>query len=142
MAVHIYALAQNFSIATEGDTRTLTMIDDGVGIPDSLQHSVFEPKNMSAYELHRETTRAYSEFYSTPRIFGQFARGKIVPGLVMAYGRRVFRRLARVNTLFVEGLRNGSNGSGGNGSGSDSACSGAGAEISVARPVVTSASAR
>ncbi|MHC5057501.1 MAG: B12-binding domain-containing radical SAM protein [Planctomycetota bacterium] len=81
------------------------------------QHAVFEPTNMTAYELHRETERAYNEFYSTPRIFGQFARGKILPAVAMVYGRRMGRRFERVNRYFVEGLRNGSNGSGGNDSG-------------------------
>ena len=106
------------------------------------QHSVYVPKNMSSYELHCETIRAYDEFYSTPRIFGQFARGRIVPGLVMTYGRRVFRRLARVNKLFIEGLRNGANGSGGSGSGSDGASNVSSAKAEPERLEVAEAAAR
>jgi signal transduction histidine kinase len=36
--------------AREGDTRTFTIIDDGVGIPESLQASVFEPRVTSKLE--------------------------------------------------------------------------------------------
>ena len=103
------------------------------------QHAVFEPANMTAYELHRETIRAYAEFYSTPRILGELLRGKILPAIAMVYGRRMGRRLERVNRRFVEGLRNGSNGSGGNG-----ACDATDARrtgISLADPVVTRAPA-
>jgi radical SAM superfamily enzyme YgiQ (UPF0313 family) len=75
------------------------------------QHSVFEPANMTRYELHRETMRAYDEFYSTPRIMAKFARLKIVPGIGMLYGRRIRTRLERVNRRFVDGLRTTSEGS-------------------------------
>jgi len=81
------------------------------------QHSVYEPANMSRYKLHRETVRAYEQFYSTPRILAQFARLKIVPGIGMMYGRRIARRLARVNRPYVEGLRAGQAAPGGNGPG-------------------------
>jgi radical SAM superfamily enzyme YgiQ (UPF0313 family) len=69
------------------------------------QHSVFEPANMSRYELHRETMRAYDRFYSTPRILAKFARLKIIPGIGMLYGRRIRTRLERVNRRFVDSLR-------------------------------------
>jgi hypothetical protein len=46
------AHAQRIFVASsrEGEIRTLTMIDDGVGIPESLQHSVFEPRVTSKLE--------------------------------------------------------------------------------------------
>jgi hypothetical protein len=34
----------------EGDTRTLTVIDDGVGVPDSMQERIFEPRVTSKLE--------------------------------------------------------------------------------------------
>ncbi len=69
------------------------------------QHAVFDPAQMSAYELHRETMRAYGEFYSTPRILAQAARLRIVPAMAMVYARRLHRRIERMNSRFVEGLR-------------------------------------
>ncbi|GAG21137.1 unnamed protein product, partial [marine sediment metagenome] len=69
------------------------------------QHAVFEPAQMSAYELHRETARAYREFYSTPRMFAQAARLRIVPALAMVYAGRLCRRMERIDSRFVEGLR-------------------------------------
>lgn len=46
------AHAQRIFVATtrEGSTRTLTMIDDGVGIPSALQDTVFEPRVTSKLE--------------------------------------------------------------------------------------------
>lgn len=46
------AHAQRIFVATtrEGDTRMLTMIDDGVGIPTALQEAVFEPRVTSKLE--------------------------------------------------------------------------------------------
>ncbi len=46
------AHAQRIFVATarEGDTRTLVMIDDGVGIPAALQDKVFEPRVTSKLE--------------------------------------------------------------------------------------------
>lgn len=46
------AHAQRIFVATtrEGSTRTLTMIDDGVGIPSALQDMVFEPRVTSKLE--------------------------------------------------------------------------------------------
>ncbi|HHJ98882.1 MAG TPA: ATP-binding protein, partial [Actinobacteria bacterium] len=46
------AHAQRIFVATtrEGSTRTLTMIDDGVGIPPALQDTVFEPRVTSKLE--------------------------------------------------------------------------------------------
>jgi hypothetical protein len=40
------AHAQRIFIATarEGDTRTMTVLDDGVGVPDSMQDRIFEPR--------------------------------------------------------------------------------------------------
>ncbi|MHB8739882.1 MAG: ATP-binding protein, partial [Coriobacteriia bacterium] len=46
------AHAQRIFVATtrEGNTRMLTMIDDGVGIPHALQEAVFEPRVTSKLE--------------------------------------------------------------------------------------------
>ncbi len=46
------AHAQRIFVATakEGATRSLTMIDDGVGIPDSLHDAIFEPRVTSKLE--------------------------------------------------------------------------------------------
>jgi hypothetical protein len=46
------AHAQRLFVATtrEGPTRSLTMIDDGVGIPDTLHEAVFEPRVTSKLE--------------------------------------------------------------------------------------------
>lgn len=46
------AHAQRIFVATtrEGDTRTLVMIDDGVGIPSAMQDRVFEPRVTSKLE--------------------------------------------------------------------------------------------
>jgi len=46
------AHAQRIFVATsrEGDTRTLTMVDDGIGIPPSLHQAIFEPRVTSKLE--------------------------------------------------------------------------------------------
>jgi len=46
------AHAQRIFVASsrEGDTRTLTVIDDGIGVPPSLQERIFEPRVTSKLE--------------------------------------------------------------------------------------------
>ncbi|MHC5058709.1 MAG: B12-binding domain-containing radical SAM protein [Planctomycetota bacterium] len=70
-------------------------------------HVVYEPARMTAHELQSEIVRAYGEFYSTPRILSRAARLEILPALGMLYARRMERRLARMNSRFLEGLAGG-----------------------------------
>ncbi|MDP2182901.1 MAG: ATP-binding protein [Actinomycetota bacterium] len=46
------AHAQRIFIASsrEGDTRTFTMIDDGIGVPEQMQEAIFEPRVTSKLE--------------------------------------------------------------------------------------------
>ena len=73
-------------------------------------HVVFEPKNMSPYELQREVLRAYSKFYSMPRILEEVVRLRFFEALLKIYGRRLEQRMERMSGWFMDGLRDGLDG--------------------------------
>jgi radical SAM superfamily enzyme YgiQ (UPF0313 family) len=85
--------------------------EDRLGIRDwrlfGGQHVVYEPARMTAHELQSEIVRAYGEFYSTPRILSRAVRFEILPALGMIYARRIEKRIARMNSRFLEGLERG-----------------------------------
>jgi radical SAM superfamily enzyme YgiQ (UPF0313 family) len=82
-----------------------------LGITDysfyDAHHVVFEPKKMSPYELQREVVRAFSRFYSWPRIVGEMLRLRFFDALLKLYARRLVLRLNRLSGWFIKGLHDG-----------------------------------
>jgi radical SAM superfamily enzyme YgiQ (UPF0313 family) len=82
-----------------------------LGIPDysfyDAHHVVFEPAQMSPYELQREVIRGHAKFYSVARILGEMARFRLFEAMVKIYGRRISVRFQRLSGWFVEGLERG-----------------------------------
>lgn len=68
-------------------------------------HAVFEPKLMTAFELHVETLKAMAKFYSWPAIFRnlwQFDFFYVVVGL---YGKRSVRKALAETKSYLEQLK-------------------------------------
>ncbi|MCL5022167.1 MAG: B12-binding domain-containing radical SAM protein [Nitrospirae bacterium] len=65
-------------------------------------HAVFEPKLMTAFELHTETLKAMSHFYSCGSILRNILRGDLFYTIVSIYGKR---SLAKIKTPSREYLR-------------------------------------
>jgi radical SAM superfamily enzyme YgiQ (UPF0313 family) len=84
---------------------------DRLGVTDyrfyDAHHVVFEPKNMSAYELQREVLRGHVKFYSATRIISDVVRLKFYEALVRFYGRRITLKCDRMSRWFTDGLEDG-----------------------------------
>lgn len=65
-------------------------------------HAVFEPKLMTAFELHTETLKAMAGFYSCGAILKNFLKGDLFYATVGIYGKR---SLAKIKTPSREYLR-------------------------------------
>ncbi len=65
-------------------------------------HVVYEPKNMSCYELQRETIRATKEFYSGWQIVKRAMRFDIFNVSIKAYGRSLTRKWLKRNKDFLD----------------------------------------
>lgn len=55
-------------------------------------HAVFEPKLMTAFELHIETLKAMAKFYSWGRIFKKFLHFDFFYGFIGLYGKRSVKK--------------------------------------------------
>jgi len=65
-------------------------------------HAVFEPKNMTLYELQTNTIRAIKEFYSVWQITKRAARLDLFNVSLKAYGRNLVHKWAKKNQYFVD----------------------------------------
>jgi radical SAM superfamily enzyme YgiQ (UPF0313 family) len=72
------------------------------------QHVVFEPKNMTPYELQREALRGYMKFYSLKQWAKYFFTFRFTKLLFQTWGWWIVRtwRKNKANQSFVESLRN------------------------------------
>lgn len=72
-------------------------------------HVVFEPKNMSYYELQTETMRATKEFYSIPQIIKRAVRFDLFNVAIKTYGWRLTRTWYEKSESFLKYLNELSN---------------------------------
>ena len=68
-------------------------------------HAVFEPKLMTAFELHVETLKAMSRFYSWPAIFRNLWQFHFFYAVVGLYGKRSVRKALAGAKHYVDHLK-------------------------------------
>ncbi len=68
-------------------------------------HTVFEPKLMTAFELHIETLKAMGRFYSWPAIFRNLSQFDFFYAVVGLYGKRSIRKALAETKSYVEQLK-------------------------------------
>lgn len=68
-------------------------------------HAVFEPKLMTAFELHIETLKAMGRFYSWPAIFRNLSQFDFFYAVVGLYGKRSIRKALAETKIYVEQLK-------------------------------------
>ncbi len=69
-------------------------------------HAVFEPKLMTAFELHIETLKAMAKFYSWSRIFRNFLRFDYFYGFVGLYGKKSVKKALASSKEYLSSLYN------------------------------------
>jgi radical SAM superfamily enzyme YgiQ (UPF0313 family) len=69
------------------------------------QHAVFEPKLMTAFELHFETLKAMAKFYSWPAIFRNLWQFDFFYAVVGLYGKRSVKTALASAKKYLENLR-------------------------------------
>lgn len=69
-------------------------------------HAVFEPKLMTAFELHTETFKAMANFYSWETIVKNLIRGKLFYSLVSLYGKRSLKKIKTPSKKYLRDLKN------------------------------------
>ncbi|MDH3259180.1 MAG: B12-binding domain-containing radical SAM protein, partial [Deltaproteobacteria bacterium] len=68
-------------------------------------HAVFEPKLMTAFELHIETLKAMSKFYSWPAIFRNVWQFDFFYAVVGLYGKKSVRKALAGTRKYMDQLR-------------------------------------
>jgi radical SAM superfamily enzyme YgiQ (UPF0313 family) len=68
-------------------------------------HAVFEPKLMTAFELHNETLKAMAKFYSWKSIFRNLWKFDFFYGFVGLYGKRSVKKSLSNTKKYLENLR-------------------------------------
>ena len=69
-------------------------------------HAVFEPKLMTAFELHTETLKAMAKFYSWETIVKNLMHGKLFYSLVSLYGKRSLSKIKTPSKKYLRDLKN------------------------------------
>ncbi len=69
------------------------------------QHAVFEPKQMTAFELHVETLKAMAKFYSWPTIFRNLWKFDFFYAVVGLYGKRSVKKALSGARKYYDQLR-------------------------------------
>lgn len=69
-------------------------------------HAVFEPKLMTAFELHTETLKAMSGFYSCGAILKNILRRDLFYTVVSIYGKRSLNRIKTPSKEYLRELKN------------------------------------
>jgi radical SAM superfamily enzyme YgiQ (UPF0313 family) len=68
-------------------------------------HAVFEPKLMTAFELHTETIRAMANFYSYGAILKNLLRGDLFSFIVGIYGKRSLGKIKLPSREYLRDLK-------------------------------------
>ncbi len=68
-------------------------------------HAVFEPKLMTAFELHTETLKAMANFYSYGAIFRNLFRGDLFSLIVGIYGKRSLSKIRLPSREYLKDLK-------------------------------------
>lgn len=68
-------------------------------------HAVFEPKLMTAFELHTETLKAMGKFYSWPAIFRNLRRFDFFYAVVGLYGKKSIRKALVRAKSYIDNLQ-------------------------------------
>ncbi|RJR21392.1 MAG: radical SAM protein [Nitrospiraceae bacterium] len=68
-------------------------------------HAVFEPKQMTAFELHIETLKAMGKFYSWPAILRNLSQFDFFYAVVGLYGKRSIRKALGETKSYLEQLK-------------------------------------
>ncbi|MEW6213585.1 MAG: radical SAM protein [Nitrospirota bacterium] len=69
-------------------------------------HAVFEPRLMTAFELHTETLKAMAKFYSWGTILKNFLHGDLFYSLVSLYGKRSLNKIKTPSKKYLRDLKN------------------------------------
>ncbi|OGW38272.1 MAG: hypothetical protein A2Y97_04620 [Nitrospirae bacterium RBG_13_39_12] len=69
-------------------------------------HAVFEPRLMTAFELHTETFRAMADFYSWGKILKNLMRGRLFYSFIGLYGKRSLHKLKTPSKKYLKDLKN------------------------------------
>jgi radical SAM superfamily enzyme YgiQ (UPF0313 family) len=69
-------------------------------------HAVFEPRLMTAFELHTETFKAMAKFYSWETIVKNLMRGKLFYSFVSLYGKRSLNKIKTPSKKYLRDLKN------------------------------------
>jgi len=68
-------------------------------------HAVFEPKLMTAFELHTETLKAMADFYSWGTILKNLMHGDLFYSLVSLYGKRSLNKIKTPSKRYLRDLK-------------------------------------
>lgn len=68
-------------------------------------HAVFEPKLMTPFELHTETLKAMSGFYSCGAVLRNLLRGDLFYTAVTIYGKRSLKKIRTPSRKYLRNLR-------------------------------------
>ncbi len=69
-------------------------------------HAVFEPRLMTAFELHTETLRAMAGFYSWKTILKNLLHGNLFYSFVSLYGKRSLNKIKTPSKKYLRDLKN------------------------------------
>ncbi|MEW6675548.1 MAG: radical SAM protein [Nitrospirota bacterium] len=69
-------------------------------------HAVFEPRLMTAFELHTETLKAMADFYSWGTILKNLLHGDLFYSLVSLYGKRSLNKIRVPSRKYLRDLKN------------------------------------
>jgi radical SAM superfamily enzyme YgiQ (UPF0313 family) len=67
-------------------------------------HVVFNPKNMTPYELQDGIISAYENFYSSSKVFHHFRNGELFYGLEALYVKHLAKKIIRENEDYLDYL--------------------------------------
>lgn len=68
-------------------------------------HAVFEPRLMTAFELHTETLKAMADFYSWGTILKNLMHGDLFYSLVSLYGKRSLNKIKTPSKRYLRDLK-------------------------------------
>jgi len=67
-------------------------------------HVVFNPKNMTPYELQEGVINAFESFYSRSKILHHFSKGQLFYGIQTLYFRYLIKKIIRQNQEYLDYL--------------------------------------
>lgn len=69
-------------------------------------HAVFEPRHLTAFELHTETFKAMAGFYSWGTILKNLIHGNLFYSFISLYGKRSLNKLKAPSKKYLKDLKN------------------------------------